>query len=79
MEENIEVAEKSYLQLNKLLVDVAIEVGLTNEDMLEKYTLSDEFKEIFINQTYEEDIYIKDVTINSNIIICSLLLRYYVI
>ena len=36
MEENIEVAEKSYLQLNKLLVDVAIEVGLTNEDMLEK-------------------------------------------
>lgn len=35
--------------------------------MLEKYTLSDKFKEIFINQTYEEDIYIKDMTINSNI------------
>lgn len=56
-EENIENIEKIYSKLHKLLVDSGVSLS---SDMIERYTLSDEFKEKFINGSYDEEFFITE-------------------
>ena len=56
-EENIENIEKVYSQLHKILMDSGVDLS---DEMIQRYTLSDEFKEKFLDTPYNEKVVVNE-------------------